>query len=231
MAYPTGKSHAAAASPGRPDRRRDVLRVLHAAAPAAMSIAVIADELGVHPNTVRFHLRALVGDELVQQAVADRGQPGRPPLEFRATRQMDRSGPRQYRLLAEILTAGMAGQRTAQDTALAAGRAWGRRLEPPAGQKGPAGTTATIDHLVRTLDTLGFAPEPRASTDDSQIRLRHCPFLELAEHHARVICPIHLGLMQGALEQWGASIGVEQLDAFVEPDLCVAHLSTLGAIA
>jgi predicted ArsR family transcriptional regulator len=30
------------------------------------------------------------------------------------------------------------------------------------------------------------------------VRLRHCPFLELAEHHRDIICPLHLGLIQGA---------------------------------
>jgi len=211
------------------DRRRDVLRILNTAAPAAMSIAAIADELDVHPNTVRFHLRALVDDGLAQQRFADAGQPGRPPLEFRATRQMDRNGPNQYRLLAEILVAALAGQRRARESALAAGRAWGRRLQPPEGSAAPLSTAEAIGHLLHTLDTLGFAPEPRTSPDDRRIRLRHCPFLELTEQHAKVVCPIHLGLMQGALERWGASIGVEQLDAFVEPDLCVAHLGMMGA--
>lgn len=211
-----------------PDRRRDVLRVLNTAAPEAMSIAAIADELGVHPNTVRFHLRTLVSDGLAEQTVSDHGQPGRPPLEFRPIRQMDRNGPNQYRLLAEILITSLAGRRRAKESALAAGRAWGRHVEPPRRGKVPLSTAESIGHLLDTLDALGFAPEPQTSTDDRRIRLRHCPFLELTEHHAQIVCPIHLGLMQGALEHWGASIGVDQLDAFVEPDLCVAHLSTLG---
>ncbi|WP_375481369.1 helix-turn-helix domain-containing protein, partial [uncultured Mycobacterium sp.] len=45
-------------------RRRDVLRVLKAAS-VPMSIAAIADELRVHPNTVRFHLENLVSEALV----------------------------------------------------------------------------------------------------------------------------------------------------------------------
>jgi predicted ArsR family transcriptional regulator len=214
------------------DRRREVLRILNTAAPSAKSIAAIADELEVHPNTVRFHLRALVDDGLAQQTVADAGQPGRPPLEFRATRQMDRNGPNQYRVLAEILVTALAGQRRARESALAAGRAWGgRRLEPPDDSATPLSTAEAIGHLLHTLDTLGFAPEPRTSPDDRRIRLRHCPFLELTERHAKIVCPVHLGLMQGALERWGAAIGVDQLDAFVEPDLCVAHLSPMGVNA
>ena len=80
----------------------------------------------------------------------------------------------------------------------------------------------SIEHLVGLLDELGFAPERRG---DEEIGLRHCPFLELAESQKAVVCPIHLGLMQGALETWEASVTVDRLDAFVEPDLCLAQLT------
>lgn len=61
--------------------------------------------------------------------------------------------------------------------------------------------------------------------------LRHCPFLELAETQAGVVCPVHLGIMRGALQTWGAPVTVDRLDAFVEPDLCLAHFTPLeGAI-
>lgn len=196
-------------------RRRDVLRVLKAAA-APMSIAAIADELGVHPNTVRFHLDSLLGDGRVEQVMPERKGPGRPALLFRATRQMDRGGPRRYRLLAEILAMGLTADGDAPGRALAAGRAWGRQLAP----RGRA--RESVDHLVDVLDELGFAPERRGR---KQIGLRHCPFLELAEARESVVCPIHLGLMQGALENWSAPVTVERLDAFAEPDLCLAHLT------
>jgi predicted ArsR family transcriptional regulator len=204
-------------------RRRDVLRVLKAAR-APMSIVAIADELGVHPNTVRFHLDALVSDGRVEQVAPVRKVPGRPPLMFLATRQMDRGGTRHYRLLAEILAMGLTAERDPRAKALAAGRAWGRGLEPPTGTgegAGMIGIEESIEHLVGLLDELGFAPERRGETE---VGLRHCPFLELAEAQGTVVCPVHLGLMQGALETWKASVTVDRLDTFAEPDLCLAHL-------
>lgn len=64
-----------------------------------------------------------------------------------------------------------------------------------------------------------------------EVGLRHCPFLELAETQAGVVCPVHLGIMRGALQTWGAPVTVDRLDAFVEPDLCLAHFTPLeGAI-
>jgi predicted ArsR family transcriptional regulator len=203
-------------------RRREVLRLLRASE-NAMSILAIADALGVHPNTVRFHLDVLVGDGQVQQVAPGRKGPGRPPLMFQAVRQMDRGGTRHYRMLAEILTTALVGERNSGDKALAAGRAWGLRSEPA--PDGDVGDEESIDHLVEMLDELGFAPERRSANGEQQIGLRHCPFLELAETRTAVVCPVHLGLMQGTMEAWGATVTVGRLEAFVEPDLCVAHLT------
>ncbi len=90
--------------------------------------------------------------------------------------------------------------------------------------------------LVSLLDTLGFAPEldddrPHAHPEGgpSQIRLRNCPFLELASSKPQIACSIHLGLMRGALDAWGSPVTVDRLDPFAEPDLCVAHLTREGA--
>jgi predicted ArsR family transcriptional regulator len=191
-----------------------------------MSIVAIAEELGVHPNTVRFHLDSLVADRQVEQVEHGRKGPGRPPLMFQAIRQMDRGGTRHYRTLAEILTMALAADKNPRAKAMAAGRAWGRNLESSA--EAPAARAASaeeaIDQLVGVLDDLGFAPERRTSNGNQLVGLRHCPFLELAETRSSVVCPVHLGLMQGALETWAAPVSIDRLDAFVEPDLCLAHV-------
>jgi predicted ArsR family transcriptional regulator len=203
-------------------RRRDVLRVLRAAH-SAMSIAAIADTLDVHPNTVRFHLDTLVSTGRVEQVAPDRKGPGRPALMFRAPRRMDPGGPRHYRLLAEILATGLAGNEDADARAVAAGHAWGVQLKPPAPTTaGALDAEESIEHLVGLLDELGFAPERRG---DELVGLRHCPFLELAESQKSIVCPIHLGLMRGALETWEAPVTVDRLDPFVEPDLCLVQLT------
>ncbi|WP_424080520.1 helix-turn-helix transcriptional regulator [Mycobacterium sp.] len=205
-----------------PGRRLDVLRVLRAA-DSPMSIAAIAEVLDVHPNTVRFHLETLAETGRVEQVEPDRKGPGRPALMFRATRRMDPGGPRHYQLLAEILAAGLAGDQEAAARALAAGREWGQQLEPPPPPTaGPPNAAESIEHLVGLLDELGFDPESRG---DEQLGLRNCPFLELAESQKAVICPIHLGLMQGALETWQAPVTADRLEPFVEPDLCLVHLT------
>jgi len=138
---------------------------------------------------------------------------------------------RHYRLLAEILTTAFAAERDSRAKALAAGRAWGRTVDSPPHSlpADAASANEVIDHLVDVLDELGFAPERRATGGGQQVGLRHCPFLELAENRSGVVCPVHLGIMQGALEAWEAPISVDRLDAFVEPDLCLAHISVRAA--
>lgn len=206
--------------------REGVLAVLRGVA-SALTIPQIADELGVHPNTVRFHLDTLVTEGRVERVEPDRGRPGRPPLMFRAVRGMDPGGTRRYRVLAEILTSALAGDRNASAKALEAGQAWARRVTGPT-RKAP-GAQQSINRLVELLDELGFAPQRRTAHGQPQIGLRHCPFLELAQDRSAVVCPIHLGLMQGALATWSAPVTVDRLDPFVEPDLCLAHLTPAAA--
>ena len=64
--------------------------------------------------------------------------------------------------------------------------------------------------------------------DDARIGLRHCPFLEVARAHPEVVCPLHLGLMQGAMQAWAAPVSVATLTPFAQPDLCVAELTGVG---
>jgi predicted ArsR family transcriptional regulator len=192
----------------------------------------IADELAVHPNTVRFHLLGLVASGQAEQVAPDHGRPGRPAQLFRPVRQMNRAGPRRYQLLAEILVRSVASGPEPAVRAAGAGRELGQLLAGTTGSGehasgGPTGEP--VARLVSLLDELGFDPELRAGADRRNVGLRHCPFLELAQAHEQVVCPIHLGLMQGAMTAWDAPVTVSRLEPFAEPDLCVAHLARAGA--
>jgi predicted ArsR family transcriptional regulator len=194
-----------------------------------LSVETIAGRLGVHVNTVRFHLDALIRAGRVERSPADTRRKGRPALVYRASRTMDRGAPSNYRLLATILTGHLAA--TTDDRATVAtelGRAWGPTLaeQPPRIVPLKPGTAAT--RLARILDDLGFQPEPLLAGSGDQLRLRHCPFLDLVDSHADVICPLHLGLMQGVLAAMPASITVDRLEPFTEPDVCTAYLAPPG---
>lgn len=204
-------------------RREDVFALLRSA-DTALSIAEIAERLDVHPNTARFHLDSLVQSGRVQAVEADRTGPGRPPLMFRAVVGMDPAGPRDYRTLAAVLADALARQAQPERRAVAAGRAWAGHVAEPGRTRS---RRQAADRLTELLSDLGFAPENQSSTTGpGDIGLRNCPFLEVAGSRRDVVCPVHLGLMQGALELWDAPITVDALTPFAEPDLCVAHLAS-----
>jgi predicted ArsR family transcriptional regulator len=205
------------------DRRQQILDTLRSS-DSPMSIAGMGRRLGLHPNTVRFHLRLLVASGRVERVEPTRHLPGRPPLMFRAHRGMDPAGPRNYRLLADALATRMEAEAEPTAEAVAAGRAWGSRLVETTSEEQVTDDEQATDRLVRILDDLGFSPQRRRSAGESQIALRHCPFLDLVPNHQGVVCPVHLGLMQGAMTALGARTTVRSLEPFVEPDLCLAHV-------
>src|ERR1700751_2972816 len=82
--------------------RADVLDMLRAAG-GTLGVREVAHQLGLHPNTARFHLEGLVAAGLAARATEDRETPGRPRIAYRAVAD-DPGGRRRYRLLAEMLT-------------------------------------------------------------------------------------------------------------------------------
>ena len=211
-----------------PPGRRDVILELLRASTAPRSITSIADEMGLHPNTIRFHLDGLVRAGRVEQVAGETAGPGRPPVLFRASPGMDPAGPTNYRLLATVLASYFATN--AEDpvgTAAELGRSWGPSLvgERP---RRALSRTESVSELVDVLGELGFKPESPASRRPKEIRLRHCPFQDLVQIHGTMICGLHLGLMQGVLTAMRGPVTVDRLDPIVEPDLCVAHLAPVS---
>lgn len=219
--------------------RARVLQTLRQS-PEGQGVREMADELGLHINTVRFHLDRLLAERAVTSRTEDRTEPGRPRLIFTAVPgggvDEDR---RSYRLLATVLASFVASSvPDPAGAATEAGRTWGHYLTQRPAPYRSTGEQESITELVRILDELGFAPEPgpsQSGTAESggsesgrEVWLRNCPFLEIAREHRDVACAVHLGLMRGALEEMRAPLTAERLEPFVEPSLCVATLEPVA---
>jgi predicted ArsR family transcriptional regulator len=187
----------------------------------------LGTRVGLHVNTVRSHLRVLAEAGLVSARREASTRPGRPRVLYKATAEpLDAPAPASYRLLAQILASSLAGsERDPSARAEEAGRAWGAHLvdRPP-----PFTSTSkekTIDQIVRLHEEHGFSPELRRAPSGQEIVLKRCPFHEAATTYPTVVCPLHLGLVRGALAELGTGVEADWLKPFAEPGACVAHMT------
>src|SRR2546429_6825382 len=110
--------------------RAHVLDLLRAAGSPA-GVKDIADQAGLHPNTARFHLDALVDAGLAARAPKERTTPGRPSMAYRAVaggETMGRRGPRPLAPKLPTPPSGLLPQ--PREAAREAGPALGRDLTP-----------------------------------------------------------------------------------------------------
>jgi predicted ArsR family transcriptional regulator len=189
-----------------------------------LRISELAAALGVHQNTAREHLDALVALGLATRERAPATGRGRPAWRYAAVDDHREPDPRvrDYAGLAAALAGHLA--RTSPNPAaegLAAGWAWGRSLM--AGRPPQAGPTPRHE-VVGLLDELGFAPE--ADSRAATVALRRCPLLDAAREHPQVVCQVHLGIVRGALEHHGGDPEPTDLIPFAEPGACRLHLDT-----
>jgi predicted ArsR family transcriptional regulator len=193
------------------------------------SVAALAEELGVHPNTAREHLDALVEQGLATRERFPAAGRGRPAWGYSADADRLEPDPR-VRDYAGLATA-LAGHltRQARDPAaegLAAGREWGASLvESHPDLRRPDDASAR-HRVVALLDELGFAPE--ADVAATTVALRRCPLLDAARKYPEVVCQVHLGIVRGALDRLGGDPEPTALLPFAEPGACRLHLVTAG---
>lgn len=151
-----------------------------------------SNALDVDRSTVAYHLDKLVEGGLLAASFArpdGRGGPGagRPAKHYeRSDREFAVSlPPRDYRLAAELLA--RAADADTTGTVLEA-------LENAAGDLGrelAAGTEFPASDLVQHLANQGFEPY----RDGEVIRLRNCPFHQLARQHTDLICGMNLAML------------------------------------
>lgn len=176
-----------------PTRRRLYEHVVGAREPVTRDQAGAA--LGLDRSTVAYHLDKLVDEGLLAVFFArpeGRGGPGagRPAKHYqRADRELTVSvPPRDYRLVAELLA------RAAEADDSGTVRAALDRAATELGHElGAADPGETSHELVGYLAGQGYEPYDDAGV----IRLRNCPFHQLAREHIELVCGMNLALLRG----------------------------------
>ena len=185
--------------------------IIEALRDAELDTNDLARAVGLHPNTVRWHLGVLADEGLVEASPKRRPSRGRPSVIYRLTPDGVAHDRDEYRLLATMLAGVVASDEHGVARAYEEGVRWGRRIQAAEPERS----------VPELLDRQGFA----AAGADDRIEMRRCPFYALAECAPGVVCTLHQGIIDGALAESGSARHVEQLDPFVEPALCVARLS------
>jgi len=221
--------------------------------PEPTSLPALVAKSGLHPNTVREHLDGLRRVGLVERRTARPSGRGRPGWLYTATQQSLEDPRPEYAGLAAALAAVIARTSPDPERdARAAGADWGRRLahdvERPGSRAGRAaggprdgagdgsgdgagdgpgdgardGEEPARRTVTALFDDMGFAPEP--DHDATEVRLTRCPLLEAAHQQPDIVCSVHLGIAEGALETYGAGTEGLELLPFHEPGACLLRL-------
>lgn len=148
------------------------------------SIPELAQALGLHPNTVREHLSALVDEGLAGFIEVRSEGPGRPARHYQ---EAELGCGIDYLELVSALAESIRGLPDGVGFAERTGAAWGARLTERLAISRP-------NHdLFDGLKELGFAPVRQT---DSTIELRSCPVLAAARRNPEIVCGVHRGLVR-----------------------------------
>jgi predicted ArsR family transcriptional regulator len=162
-----------------------------------LTLSELHARTGLHQNTLRGHLDALVASGSVSRIASRSGGRGRPAWGYLARDP-------EYAALAMALAAGLdpdpvsgpesGGGPRLDPAAVRGGRAWGERLRSQLGS-----VEDGRERVLLALGHTGFAPEQHGD----RVTLHACPLLDAARSHPAVVCAVHLGLVEGVLGQEG----------------------------
>lgn len=212
-----------------PVRRRLYEVVRERAEPVGRDEAAVA--AGVGRALAVYHLDKLVEAGLLTasyQRPPGRNGPGagRPAkLYTRSDREFAVTvPPREYELAARLLVQAVESDPSGNcraallEAARRLGTELGGRFRPGVADLDGVADLEGVADLDGALAGHGYQPR---RGEDGVIRLRNCPFHQLAEHHRDVVCGMNLGLIEGIL----TGLGADGLRAVLDPrpgHCCVA---------
>jgi predicted ArsR family transcriptional regulator len=203
----------------QPTRRR--LFALLSRLGGAAATDVLAEQLGMHPNGVRTHLRRMRDAGLLvhRRVPGPRGRPrdewaispsarpwGDPPNAYAAlARWLARAIPATPRRLAEVE---------------ATGRTIGYELAVP--------SASPAEAIGDVMTALGFQPDiDPQPTGTLSCRLRNCPYRDSVRENQAVICGLHKGLVRGLLDRVAPAASLERFVPH-DPDRAGCEIAIAG---
>jgi predicted ArsR family transcriptional regulator len=219
MATPTRSDARHAALASEP-RRRALTLIDESAEP--LGVSAVAEALGLHITTARFHLDRLEAAGLIERRVSRGGRRGRPQVRFGSA-----PAPLLVELAQQQLTQALAAaigedEDGGHARALRAGERWSAQYAAVANPTAADPSAEAVPRLLGVLTEIGF--EPELHSDGVTIALAACPFRTEARVNPEVVCSVHLGLLKGLAHSLGRDAEGVRLEPFVQPNLCLVHL-------
>lgn len=193
------------------DSRSAILEFIEAS-DDVVRVEDIAEAVGLHPNTVRGHLDALLAAGRITRIPDQRATRGRPHWLYSATASAS------IRELARVLDEEL-DRASAPDVARLAAATWAEvgpdihPVETP---------DEAVEEATTALTDFGFDAVHNLLGDE--ITLRACPYGELVDEHP-VICQVHAELLSEVLSRTGQPVTLRTLEVFPRPGMCVARLN------
>lgn len=219
-----------------------------------LSVSEVADRVGIHLNTARFHLESLVDSGLAQRTQQPRSTPGRPKILYLGTLpNQTHERAQAYRVLAEALTIAVADNvPDASAIMYSVGKRWGQFVtEAPSEAEHPSDDDL-LTRVLTKLDALWFAPEltddlGQSTRDADQVTgktniapdeehrfdergllFHNCPFADAARSAPEAVCALHAGLLNGSLEELNSTQRTTRIVPLLGQHHCAAPLTTVA---
>ena len=205
--------------PARHQSRARILRALREAG-GPVGIAHLTAATGLSAGSVRFHLANLLREGSAR-SIHPQTHPrrGRPVVEYEALPTDPADPAAAYRTLAALLGRELSRSRRPR-AAFDAGRHWAEEASLlPLTQ---ATDLNALDAVTRLFRDGGFAPA--MGEDRHTVELHECPYFELATELPGVVCAVHHGLTEGALQQAGVAARVRVVPVLDGSGPCLVHI-------
>ena len=167
--------------------------------------AEVAQMLGLHHNTVREHLEALVSAGFVSATAQPTGRRGRPALAYTAVTPDPGEVLDSYLALLDAIAQTLGSGEDARRLAHEIGRRWAHEAalddaastttDSAQADSAQADPTQLLHRLLPALSRMGFAPDPSKDT----LVLRACPLVTGTRVPHEMVCHMHEGFLNEAL--------------------------------
>mgnify|MGYP003422978994 FL=1 len=183
-------------APGLGESQRSILDLLKRRGHA--TIPELAAEAGLNIETIRGHLKSLVGAGLVRREGTQRSGPGRPEVVYGLTPEADPLFPRREGETLRDLAAHLVKSGQAEVLReFFERRIGGRRADALARVRHLRGR-ARVAEVARIFSELGFMAVVEEDDGAPRLRLCHCPIRELVRS-TRIPCVAEIGLIRRLL--------------------------------